>query len=261
MQRQIIGVLVLALAVSACGEKNKDQKAQHIPPKEAVIKPDYQKAAMLNVEMGQAYLAQGLTSRAKQKFVHALELQPKLPEAHSAIGYFYETVGDNKEAEKHHEQAINFGSGKGRYYNNYGTFLCRQKRFKEADRAFNNALKDKQYIKTAEVLENAGICALQQPDVDKAYDYLKNAVMNDPKRALAALELANIEMSRGHAKAALHYVKQFKQNSQPTPKSLLVTIQACRALKKEDEMASALLQLRSLYPDSDEYKAILESHK
>ncbi len=258
---KILAVCMVVLAVVGCGDKKPDTRHEHHTQKEPVVKPDLHKAAMLNIEMGQAYLAQGDTSRAKKKFVHALEIQPKMPEAHSAIGYFYETVGDMQEAEKHHNLAITYGAGKGRFYNNFGTFLCRQKRYKEADRAFNNALKDKQYIKTAEVLENAGLCALQGSDQTKAYDYLKSAVKYDPKRALASLELANIELERGNAKGALLYLKLFKQNSQVTAKSLYIAVRAHQSLKQEDELASALLQLKSLFADSDEYKTILESNK
>lgn len=256
-------VCLCALSLVACmGKKSKDEKPEHIPQKEATTKPDFHKAALLNIEMGQAYLAQGQLSRAKQKFVHALQLQPKLAEAHSAIGYFYESVGDIEEAEKHHSQAISYGSGKGRFYNNYGTFLCRQQRFKEADRAFNNALKDKQYLKTAEVYENAGLCALQQADnSEKAYKYLKTAVKNDPKRALATLELANLELKRNNSKAALYYLNAYRKNNQPTPKSLWISIQTFKRLNQKNELASAALQLKSLYPESDEYKAYLESQK
>lgn len=258
-----ITICVLAFALVGCGKKEAptDKKTDPLPTKEAAIKADYHKAALLNIEMGQGYLAQGDLSRAKKKFVHAIELQPKLPEAHSAIGYFYETVGDIEEAEKHHEQAISFGGNKGRYYNNYGTFLCRQARYKEADRAFKNALRDKQYLKTAEVYENAGICALQQPDENKAYDYLKTAVMNDPNRALANLELANLELKRENLQAALFYLNLYKKNNQATPKSLWISIQTFKRLNKKDELASAILQLKSLYPQSDEYQAFLESQK
>lgn len=261
MSRRIVTLCVAALTVVGCTGKKPESKHEHHLQKEAVVKPDLHKAAMLNIEMGQSYLAQGELGRAKKKFVHALELQPKLPEAHSAIGYFYETVGDLQEAEKHHNFAVTYGSGKGRFYNNYGTFLCRQQRFKEADRAFKNALKDKQYIKTAEVLENAGLCALQQPDEKKAHEYLVSAIKHDPKRALACLELASIELKRDNANASLHYLKMFKQTSQPTAKSLYIAVRAHEKLRQNDQIASALLQLKSLYPDSDEYKEILESNK
>lgn len=256
----ILSLVAVTVALVGCSDKKKpESKHEHHLQKEAVVKPDLRKAALLNIEMGQAYLAQGETSRAKKKFVHALEIQPKMPEAHSAIGYFYETVGDFAEAEKHHNLAITYGSGKGRFYNNFGTFLCRQKRFKEADRAFKNALNDKHYIKTAEVLENAGLCALQQPDEAKALEYLRSAIKHDPKRSLASLELANIELGRDNPKVALHYLKMFKQTSQPNAKSLYIAVRAHQQLKQEDELASALLQLKSMFADSDEYKKILES--
>lgn len=253
---------MLALALFACVAKNSETVSKNsIQPTEVVRKADFYKAALLNIEMGQSYLMQGQVSRAKQKFVHALELKPKLPEAHSAIGYFYETVGDFEEAETHHTQAIRYGGDKGRYYNNYGTFLCRQRRFKEADRAFNNALKDKQYIKTAEVYENAGLCSLQQPDIDKAYVYLKTAIRNDPHRSLAILELANIELNRQNLTVALYYLQLFKQTSQPTAKSLWLSIQIYKQLGKRDELASAALQLKSLYSDTKEYSEFLEFTK
>lgn len=260
MNIKVMSTCMIALALVACMQPKKE-KTDNAPPPEVVTKADFQKAALLNIEMGQKYLAQGQISRAKQKFVHALELKPKLPEAHSAIGYFFETVGDIQEAEVHHEQAIRYGGSKGRYYNNYGTFLCRQKRFKEADRAFNNALKDKQYIKTAEVYENAGLCALQQPDMEKAYAYLKTAIQNDPRCALASLELANIELNKHNINTALYYLSLHKQNSQPSPKALWIGIQAYKQLGKKDELASTVMQLKSLYPQSDEYLAYLESVK
>ncbi len=261
MKFRIVVFMLLALALFGCGAKKQDKRHDHQVEKEVPVKPDFHKAAMLNIEMGQSYLAQGYVSRAKQKFVHALELQPKLPEAHSAIAYFYETVGDLDEAEKHHNSAVTFGTGKGRFYNNYGTFLCRQKRFKEADRAFNNALKDKQYIKTAEVYENAGLCALQHADNSKAYEYLKSAVKHDPNRTNACLELANIELQRENPKSAIYYLKLFKQNGQASAKSLYLSVRSHQQLQQEDELASALLQLKSLFPDSKEYKEILEAYK
>lgn len=257
--------LLCALLVSLIGCADKNPKSAQIDRNlhEIKSKPDYERAALLNIELGQKYLAQGQPSRAKKKFVHALELKPKMPEAHSAIAYFYETVGDIEEAESHHRQAIKFGGDKGRFYNNYGTYLCRQKRFKEADRAFNNALKDKQYTKTAEVYENAGTCVLQQPEADfaKASEYLLAAIQHDPNRATASLELANIELQKQNLQAALHYLNMYKNISQPTPKSLWIGIQTYKKLNKKDELASAILQLRSLYPESAEYKKLLESYK
>jgi type IV pilus assembly protein PilF len=253
-------IAVLAVSLVSCADKADNTAKIDNLTTDATGKPNYEAAALLNIEMGQKYLAQGQVSRAKKKFVHALELKPKLPEAHSAIAYFYETVGDKKEAEAHHLEAIKYGAGKGRFYNNYGTYLCRQKRSKEADRAFNKALLDKQYPKTAEVYENAGLCALQY-DEAKAREYLQSSLQHDPHRGLAALELANMEMKVNNPNSALRYLNMFKQTNQPTAKSLWISIQALRKLNRKDDVASAALQLKGLYSESPEYKEFLESTK
>lgn len=221
---------------------------------------DFKKAALLNVEMGEAYLAQGQISRAKQKFVHALELKPKLPEAHSSIGYFYEKVGDLSEAEHHYKQAISYASGsKGRFYNNYGTFLCRQSRFKEADKAFNNAIKDKQYIDTAAVYENAGLCSLKEANIEKAQFYFSTAVRRDPRRSVASLELASIEADRNNYAVAKEYLDNFKVSSEPNPRSLLLGIKVNTKLGNKDEVASDALKLRNMFPNSPQYTQYVES--
>jgi type IV pilus assembly protein PilF len=260
MKLKIIAVMVLPLLIVACFNKPASPEKNTTLPVSKQSSADFYRAALLNVEMGKTYLEQGQINRAKQKFVHALELKPKLPEAHSAIGYFYETVGDLEEAEKHHTQAISYGDGKARYYNNYGTFLCRRGRYKEADRAFNNALKDKQYIKTAEVYENAGLCALQAEDTQKAYMYLQTALQHDPSRSSASLELAAMELSRDNTLAAAEYLKMYKgATSDPTPRGLWIGIQTYKKLRRNDELASAVLQLKNMFPESVEYKAYKES--
>jgi len=261
MKLKLVAVIVLPLLIVACFNKSS-QKDKNPPLPVAKNTPaDFYRAALLNVEMGKTYLEQGQINRAKQKFVHALELKPKLPEAHTAMGYFYETVGDIEEAEKHHTQAISYGDGKARYYNNYGTFLCRRARYKEADRAFNSALKDKQYIKTAEVYENAGLCALQAQETQKAYAYLQTALQHDPSRSSASLELAAMELSRNNTTAAAQYLNMYKgAASDPSPRGLWIGIQTYKKLRRNDELASAVLQLKNMFPESMEYKAYKESN-
>lgn len=171
MKFKIVAIIIFILSLSACAKPATKKTALH-------------KAAMLNVAMGQKYLQQMQMDLSKQKLVRALELAPKSPDAHTTIAYFFEMVGDLKEAELHHTKAIQYGAGKGSYYNNYGTFLCRQGRPAEADRAYHAALRDKKYTKTSEVYENAAVCALMQKDFAKAREYFKSAVKHNPKLKL-----------------------------------------------------------------------------
>lgn len=257
MRLRILVIGFLSVCLISCMESNPSSRNDHAQGQESTV--DFHKAALLNVEMGEAYLAQGQVPRAKQKFIHALELKPKLPEAHTSIGYFYEKVGDLVEAEHHYKQAISYGNGKGRFYNNYGTFLCRQARFKEADKAFNNAIKDKQYIKTAEVYENAGLCCLKEKNLEKAQVYFQTAAMRDPSRSIASLELATIEFERQNYAVAKEYLENFKTISEPNPRSLLLGIKLNTILGDKHQLASETLKLRNMFPDSPQYKQYLES--
>lgn len=248
MKMKLLVIGLTALALIAC---NKQDQAD---------KPDFRKAAQLNVEMGEAYLAQGQIARAKQKFIHALELQPKLPEAHSSFGYFYESVGDVEEAENHYQRAISFGNGNGKFYNNYGTFLCRQGRYDEADKAFKNALRDKKYIKTAEVYENAGVNMVKKKDLKKAREYLETALKRDPYRANVILELARLELESKNYLLAKSYLENYKNNNQQqSAKSVLLSLQLNKALGNKDAVASDLLRLKNMFPNSAEYKQYLET--
>ena len=158
--------------------------------------------ALLNVELGLGYLAQEQRARAKAKLIHALALAPQLSETQGAMAYFREMVGDYEDAEHFHRKAIKIATHKGAVSNNYGAYLCRQGKYAAADLAFQQALKDTAYARTAEVFENAGLCALKSATpldtqtVLKAEHYLTQAIHHDPKREQARVVLETLQKQR-----------------------------------------------------------------
>lgn len=217
---------------------------------------DYKKAALLNVELGKHYLAQGYTERAKKKFLHALDLMPNLAESHGGMGHFWEVVGEDKEAEKHYKKSINLGKGKGGFYNQYAVFLCDKNRYKEANKYFLLAINDKTYTKTAEVYNNAGICALKYNDKQQAEQYFTKALNHDPKMTNVFLDLANINIERNNFNIAKQFLENFyKQNQNKlNPNYLWLSIKLSDKLGQKDKVASLALLLKNLFPDSEEYK-------
>lgn len=161
-----------------------------------------QQTALLNVELGLGYLEQGERARAKTKLTHACALAPHLPETKGAMAYFREIVGDHRDADCLYRQAIQVATHKGAVYNNYGAYLCRQARYKEADIFFQKALQDKTYARTAEVYENAGLCVLKSSDAPdallaaKAMHYFTQALQNDPEREQARSALEHLKQQR-----------------------------------------------------------------
>ena len=259
MKVKLLITSILSVCLIGCFASTEIEKKKNDSESVDDSTMNIRKAALLNVEMGETYLSHGQIPRAKQKFIHALELSPKLPEAHTSIGYFYERVGDLNEAEHHYKQAINFSESKGRFYNNFGTFLFRQGRYKEADKAFNNAIKDKQYIKTAETYENAGLCALKQADATKAYEYFETALKRDPNLYKSSLELAALEVQKNNFVSAKHYIDHYKSIIDSSSRSLWLEIQVNNKLGNKNEASSAAMKLKSKFPNSEEYKAYLGS--
>lgn len=228
---------------------------------EPVIGPDYQKAALVNIELGLGYLEQGQVARAKTKLTHALKLAPQSSEARSAMAYFLEMTGDYKEAEKSHKKAVRLAKQKGAAYNNYGAFLCRRTRFKEADRVFQLALEDKNYARTAEVYENAGLCAKEAGRLPEAIDYWKTALLRDPMSNKALLELATVALESGRLSESLEYLQRYRSFSAPSARSLWLGIQVARAQGDQNMLASQALLLKNLFEQSKEYAAYLESER
>ncbi len=225
--------------------------------------PDLKKAAMVNIELGLGYLDQGQVARAKSKFIHALKLAPNISETHTAMAHFLERIGDSKEAEKEHKKAIRFvGNGSnsgGAVHNNYGAFLCRQNRMKEADNEFQRALLDKSYTRTAEVNENAGICAVKAQNKAAAIRYLWTAIQQDAKRSSATLELAYINFEENELKEAKRLMNQYRMNADPSPRSLWLGIQLSHRLNDKEGVASQAQLLKSLFENSPEYQLFLDS--
>lgn len=256
--------VIFSLVIVGCANKSGKSASDEINPSARTSfegSPDFKRAALVNVELGLGYLSQGQVARAKTKLTHAIKLAPNLPETHSAMAYFLEMVGERKDAEREHKKAVNLSVNKGAVYNNYGAFLCRGNRFKEADHAFQQALQDKEYSRTAEVYENAGLCALKWSDHEKAQEYLLTAIRQDPSRSMALLELADLNIRQSKFNEAKAFLNRYRTVAEPSARSLWLGIQVAKALNDSNSTASQALLLKNLFEDSPEYQLYLKSEK
>jgi type IV pilus assembly protein PilF len=149
-------------------------------------------AAKYNAQLGLAYLQQGDVSRAKSKFLLALQQAPEDPLVLDSMGYFLDLTGQSAAAEKYYLLALAIEPQDGASENNYGGYLCRNHRSKEAIQHFLLAAQDIHYLNTASAYENAGICALKIPDKKLAKQYLQQALVIDPNLISAKKALVNI---------------------------------------------------------------------
>lgn len=219
-------------------------------------------ASDINVQLGLAYLENGDVQRAHQKLLLAEQQSPESLQVKGAMGYFLESTGSLSSADAYYRRAITLSPKSGAAQNNYGTFLCRRGRYAEADRHFLLALQDPSYLNTAPVYENAGLCAMQIPDTEKALGYFTQAITQDPKRAISWLELGRINYQTKNYQQAQHYLDHYMQLvKEPTANALWLGAVLARNLGNQTAAGSYTLMLQTRFPNSDAYKALIHTPK
>lgn len=157
----ILAAILLCICLAACQSISSQDKAK------------------THVELGLAYLQNHDSALAKEKLLSALQEAPNWPPAEDAMAFYLERTGEIKLAESYYQRAIQKGVvDNGAAFNNYGSFLCRQKRPQDAQLMFLKAVNDPNYLHIADAYQNAGWCALTLPDKNRiqiANDYFARA--------------------------------------------------------------------------------------
>jgi tetratricopeptide (TPR) repeat protein len=135
-----------------------------------------------------AYDAQDLTKQAIAELERALALQPRLPEAHFAIGFIKWSIGDLAGAEKEFrdELAIDPGHPASRFY--LSEVLTADGRTEEADKILKKLAEDAPGTYFAQF--GLGKMAERQNDPKAAADHFRRAVEMEPNSAETHYHLA-----------------------------------------------------------------------
>jgi len=252
---------MITLLISACSSFNNDTMPK--PTIEAsftapLTKSDQQEVA-LNTQLGLNYIEQDKLVLAKQKLVSVLEKMPNYAPGNSAMAYYLERTGDLEAAEKYYLRAIRFAAEKGGPDNNYGTFLCRQKRYQEADRYFQLAIRHAGYVNTAKAYENAGLCAQLAFNSPKAIDYFRNALRQDPSLKQSMLKLAELDNASGYYSEGYEHIKNYLALvNAPSASTLWLAIQLAGHSGDEAAVKTYAHLLGQRFAHSQEYRAYVQ---
>jgi len=219
-----------------------------------------QQARDAYIQLGIGYLQQGTASRAKTPLRKALELDPRSADAHAALALVFQTEMENDLADKHYREALS-SRRDARILNNYGSFLFEQKRYQEALERFSQAAEDNLYPERARVFQNLGMTALKLGQREEAERYFTRALRLDGRQPRALLELALMSYDDKQYVPAKRYYDSFSQFSEQSARSLLLGIRLANIHQDRDTAASLGLQLRRLYPGTDEYKQFLSEQR
>lgn len=217
------------------------------------------KIAEVNVQLGVGYLRKGDLELAQTKLLKALDADDEYPAAHTAIAIFYERMGEPDKATKHYREAVKLAPNDGVMLNNYGVFLCKNGQWLEADEYFQRAISNQLYKTVSAAYENAGQCALQIPDLNKAEQYLRKALQINAELPLSLFLMADVQFKKKRYLQARGYIQRLEAISIHSPQSLWLIIQVEKELDDLDAAQQYVNELRSRFPDSDEMGEYLKT--
>ncbi len=209
-------------------------------------------------QLGQQYLNEGQPAVALRKLKRGLELDPQNAHIHAVLGLLYQRLGETGPAQHHFSEASSLEPRNPYYRNAWGSFLCQQGAYGEADEQFRRALENPLYSQPWAASTNAGLCAYQAGDKEKAETYLRRALGANPNIPQALLKMARISLERGDASAAKNYLERYRLQAPHTPDTLLLGLRIERTLGDPSGMERYLTVLRTRFPDAPETRTAEE---
>ncbi|MEJ1437572.1 MAG: type IV pilus biogenesis/stability protein PilW [Candidatus Sedimenticola sp. (ex Thyasira tokunagai)] len=213
------------------------------------------------VKLAVGYMREGRLDVALKKARRALQVEPGNVEGHNIIALLYDRLNEPGLAERHFKRGLKLQPRHPYMLNAYGTFLCRNGRYEEADMQFQQALKNPLYTTPEVAFTNAGICAGRKPDPVQAERYLRQALERNPRLPTALIQMARVSYNNGEYLSSRAYLQRYLESARHTAASLWLGIQAERKLGDRNAVSSYSLLLRNSFPDSQEVLLLKESNK
>lgn len=136
----------------------------------------------------------------------ALEINPKLAQAHINLISLYARVGQFEQAEKHYRAAIAVNPNLADSYFNYGIVLMGRERYAEAAAAFLQSLERNPF--NAESHYNYAIIIEREGRLEEAAVHYRQALENNPEHRQAHFHWARILVQQENWPAALDHLRQ-----------------------------------------------------
>jgi type IV pilus assembly protein PilF len=205
-------------------------------------------AAQANLNVGIAYVREQRYELAIEALTRALDIQPRLADAHSTIAIAYDQLGDLELAEQHYRRATELEENNPVAANSYAVFLCRRGRWQEAEPFFRAAADSRRYPTPDVALTNAGICARSAGDDLAAEAYLQEALTRNNTSAGALAALMELSYSQGNLMRARAFMQRYMALLPPSAEILAMCVRIETELGNDAEAQRCRQMFRDRFP-------------
>jgi type IV pilus assembly protein PilF len=245
MRKTLAFVAVFALLQACVSETTKGDKP-----------PTKNEAAVANMNLGAGYLQQGKPELAIDRLQRAIKQDPKLADAHTTLALAYDQLGSPSEAEDHYKKATQLEPNNSSAANAYASFLCRQKRWNDAEPYFQRAVANLTYQTPEVAFTNAGICALGAGDHAKAEENFRAALSRNPRYADALEGMLDTSFQDKNYLQARAFYERYAEVRKPDAAKLMMCFSIEQGLGNRDGANRCAARLREDFPDSAEAKQV-----
>jgi type IV pilus assembly protein PilF len=250
MQRALT-TFVLTLALAGCASNSSNN----------VSKPQPDRAAEINLEIGIEHLRKGNLAQAKEKIDRALDQNPRNAKAQMAAGLLYDQLGETKKADSHFDRALSLEPKNPDFANNYAAFLCRNQRYERGEKFALQAASNPLYSTPEIALLNAGNCARNGKNLERAEQHYRKALSVQPRFAAALFAMAEVELEQQNYLAARAFLERHLAVSRTSPSTLWLGVRIERGLGNTAAANQYAQRLKNEFPSAAETRQLLQSER
>lgn len=247
--RRGLPTFVLMLALAGCVSNDN------------VTKPQPDRAAEINLELGIEHLRKGNLAQAKEKIDRALDQNPRNAKAQMAAGLLYDQLGETKKADSHFDRSLSLDPKNPDFANNYATFLCRHERFERGEKLALQAAANPLYNTPEVALLNAGNCARNDKQLDRAEQHYRKALSAQPRFAAALFSMAEVELEQKNYLGARGFLERYLAVSRTSPSTLWLGVRIERGLGNAAAANQYAQRLKNEFPSAAETRQLLQSER
>lgn len=218
--------------------------------------PESLRRARVRLELATAYYSRGQLTTALDEVKQSIAADARIAGAFNLRGLIYADLGDVALAEESFRRALAIDPADADSMQNYGWFLCQQRRYPEAEHMFRQAMEVPRYADTARTLLTKGICQARAGQLETAEATLNRAFELDAGSPVIAVNLSEVLYRRGQFQRASFIMRRV--NAQPevvNAQTLWLAARIERRLGNQQLAEQLGEQLRGRFPKSPEATA------
>jgi len=191
----------------------------------------------------------------------AIKDDPTYVGAHNMQALVFMELKEDGPARESFATALRLSPNNPEVLNNYGWFLCLRNDPTRGLELMRRASTDNMYPTPEKAYLSIGLCLKRQHRDVEAEEALRRAVLIRPDLIGALFNLAAIAYDRGAYKEAEGYITRYTRLTNPTLDGLVLGVKIARANNDRLSEESFLQQLRRLYPEDPQARALLGGTK